>query len=162
MLKSYQKRKQIINPITHFTKRKCDMCQADSRALVCKHRDKKSQILLSQNYGKTTTNICGTSLYMTCQISFSITSKHWCAIHTHTPSNESDAKGHFGDDSYQNYIKIFLFYSKEEISKRGFGKNREICRKTSNIVDIVGSMIINLSIALHLNKFQFDSKMNQA
>ena len=31
-----------------------------------------------------------------------------------------------------------------------------------NIVDIVGSMIKVLSIALHLNKTQFDSKMNQA
>ena len=35
-------------------------------------------------------------------------------------------------------------------------------KKTSNIVDIVGSMKIVILIALHLNKFQFDSKVNQA
>ena len=41
MLKSHQKRKQTIQSITEFTHGRCDMCQANGCALVCKYRDKK-------------------------------------------------------------------------------------------------------------------------
>ena len=58
--------------------------------------------------------------------------------------------------------KHFQSIAKKKISKIVFDKNQKTYRKTSNVVNIVGSMIINLSIALHWNKFQFDSKMNQA
>ena len=61
MLKCHQEKARIIQQITQFTKGKSDMCQAEGCALVCKHKDK-----ISQNYGKTITNICGTSLCMTC------------------------------------------------------------------------------------------------
>ena len=61
-----KKRKQIIKPINQFTKGKYDICQADDYTLMGKHKDNKSHILQSQNYCKTTTNICGTSLCMTC------------------------------------------------------------------------------------------------
>ena len=136
------------------------MYQAEGCALVCKYKYKQLHILQSQNYGKTTTNICGTSLCMTYQISVGITNKHQCAIYTHMIPNEMDAKAHFSDDSFQSYIKTFLINSKEENIKDGFWQEPENNCKTSNIDDIVGSMIINLSIALHLNKFEFDSKMN--
>ena len=73
----------------------------------------------------------------------------------------SDAKSHFSDDLYQKHIKIFLINSKEDNNKDDlWQEKRKIYRKTSNIVDIVGSMIIDLLIALTANKFQFDSKMN--
>ena len=118
------------------------MCQAVGCALVCEHKDsyEKSHILLSQNSGKTTTNICGTSLCSTCQISFGIT----MMISTKIIS------------------KYFQSIAKKKISKMGFGKNRKTYQKSTNIVNIVGSMKTVLSIALHLNKFQFDSKLNQA
>ena len=77
-------------------------------------------------------------------------------------TNEFDVKAHCDDDLYQNYIKIFLINSEEKISKMGFDMNQKPYQNTSNIVDIVGSMKTILLIALRLNKFQFDSKMNQA
>ena len=101
------------------------MCQAEGCALVCKCKDKKPHILQSQNSGKTATNNCGTSLCMTCQISFGITSKHQYAIHTHMIPNKTDVKAHFGDDSYQNYIKNILINSKEENIKDGFWQEPE-------------------------------------
>ena len=125
MLKYHQKRKQIMTPITQFTKGKCDMCRAVGCALVCKHKDKKSHMVQSQNYGKIITNVCGTSLCMTCQISFGITNKHQCAIHTHMIPNEFNPKAHFGDDSYQNYIKTFLINSKQENNEKGFWQEPE-------------------------------------
>ena len=115
-----------VKEITQVTKDgKCDMCQAVGCALVCKHKDKKSHILQSQNNGKTIFNICGTSLCMTCQISFGITNKHRCAIHTHTILNDSDTKQHFSDNSYQTYIKTFLNNSKEDNNKKGFWQEPE-------------------------------------
>ena len=39
--------------------------------------------------------------------------------------NESDAKAHFGDDSYQNYIKSLLINSKEENIKDDFWQELE-------------------------------------
>ena len=62
---------------------------------------------------------------MTCQISFDITSKHVGAIHTHMIPNKSDAKAHFGDDLYQNYIKTILINSKEENIKNDFWQKPE-------------------------------------
>ena len=61
-----KKRKEIIDTTSNLIKRKCDMCKAEGCALLCKHKVKKSHILQSQNAGKTTTNICGTLLCMTC------------------------------------------------------------------------------------------------
>ena len=89
-----------MQPITQFTKGRCDMCQAVGCALVCKQKDKKSYMVQSQNNDKTITNICGILLCMTYQISFGITNKHRCAIHTNMIPNELDAKAYFGDDSY--------------------------------------------------------------
>ena len=74
----------------------------------------------------------------------------------------SDAKTYFSDDSYKNYVKTFLITNKEKNMKIDFGKNWRTCHKTSHIINIVGSMIIVLSIALYLNKFQFESKLNHA
>ena len=96
------------------------MFQAGGCALICKHKDKKSYISQSQNDCKTTANIWRTLLCITCQISFSITSKHRCAIYTNMPTIESDAKVHFSDNLYKNYIKIFLINRKEENNEDGF------------------------------------------
>ena len=64
--------------------------------------------------------------------------------------------------STKSTLKHFQSITKKKIIKMSFGKNQKTYHKTSNIVNIVGSMIINLLIALHLNKFQFNSKTNQA
>ena len=70
----------MATKITEFTQGICDMYQAEGCALVCRHKGRKSHILLSQKSGKykqaTTTNIYGTLLCMTFQISFGIISKH--------------------------------------------------------------------------------------
>ena len=57
-------------------------------------------------------------------------------------TDESDAKAHFSDNLYLNYIKIFLINKKEENNEYGFWQQLE--NKTSDIVNIVGSMIIAL------------------
>ena len=157
MFESHQKNEMMVKPIIQFSQGRYDMCQAESYAFVCRHKDKKSHIFLSQKAGKnkqaTSTHICGTSLCMICQITFGITNKHQYAIHTCMSTKVSDATTYFSDDSYQNYVKIFLSKAKKKISKRDFGKNRKFCHNTSNIVDILGSKIINLSKTLRLNEF---------
>ena len=120
-----KKRKQITQTSRHFLSGRCDMCKAVGCAVLCKHKDKKSHILQSLNSGKTTINICGTLLCMTCQTNFGIFNKHRCAIHTHMIAKENDTKAYFGDDLYKGHIKTCLENSKEENIKSGFWPDPE-------------------------------------
>ena len=62
---------------------------------------------------------------MACQISFGITSKHRCAIHSHMFTYTFNTKAHFSDNSYQNHMKIFLLNSKKEINQHSFWQKPE-------------------------------------
>ena len=59
-------------------------------------------------------------------------------------------------------LTYFLSITKKKVINMSFGKNWKTYHKTSNIVDFIGSIKMIHLIAIHLNKFKFDSKIKQA
>jgi len=112
--KQIQKQEENKGAINHFINRKCDMCQASlGCALVCDFIMNKSHNKLER--GKKVQSICGTSLCMTCQISFGMTVNNRCAIHHFAAYRTKKYKTtKINDTQYNKYIQDFLLKSKEE------------------------------------------------
>ena len=97
--------------MTKFTQSYCDMCDGSPCAMICKQ--KHHIIYLRKRYKKRTkTKICGTKLSVKCHMSFSLTYKHCCVVHSHRVQGSSNTL--IADNTYQSHFKKFLNDSTEK------------------------------------------------
>ena len=84
-LETITKQNQISKNITKFLQSNCDMCNSSPCVMVCEQGVEKSHNILEKSVQKkpTKTKICGTKLCVKYQMSFGLTYKHRCVVHSH-------------------------------------------------------------------------------
>ena len=90
------------------------MCDSSPCIMVCKQGVKKSHNIFEDTVQKKLpkTEICGTKLYVKCQVSFGLTYKKSCAVHSHRGKGSSNSL--IADNTYLTHIKKFLIDSTEK------------------------------------------------
>ena len=108
-----KKRKPIARTSTKFIQSNCDMCDSSPCVMVCEYGVEKSHnILEKKQKTHTKTNICGTKLCVKCQMSFGLTYKHRCVVHSHKATASPNTL--IGDKTYLTHIEKFLSDSTEK------------------------------------------------